>query len=110
MPGGIGTLEELFEVMTWAQLGFQQTVGLLNTEGSTIICCNLSTMLQRRFHRRRTPAHSFASDPAQSYYNNAGDAIPDHKKICRITQTHTIFVEALLIDRLFFWQCAANTE
>ena len=34
MPGGIGTLEELFEAMTWAQLGFhEKPVGLLNVSG-----------------------------------------------------------------------------
>jgi uncharacterized protein (TIGR00730 family) len=34
MPGGIGTLEEWFEVWTWSQLGFQpKPCGLLNVAG-----------------------------------------------------------------------------
>lgn len=34
LPGGIGTLEELFEVFTWAQLGFhEKPLGLLNVHG-----------------------------------------------------------------------------
>jgi uncharacterized protein (TIGR00730 family) len=34
LPGGVGTLEELFEVVTWAQLGIHaKPVGLLNTAG-----------------------------------------------------------------------------
>jgi len=34
LPGGIGTLEELFEIWTWAQLGFhQKPCGVLNVAG-----------------------------------------------------------------------------
>ena len=33
LPGGYGTLEELLEVITWAQLGFhRKPIGLLNVE------------------------------------------------------------------------------
>lgn len=34
IPGGLGTLEELFEIWTWRQLAFhEKPIGVLNTEG-----------------------------------------------------------------------------
>jgi uncharacterized protein (TIGR00730 family) len=53
LPGGIGTLEELFETFTWLQLGFhEKPVGLLNVEGFYDQLLNfLQTVTTERFLR-----------------------------------------------------------
>jgi uncharacterized protein (TIGR00730 family) len=51
LPGGIGTLEEFFEVWTWVQLGLmQKPVGLLNTDGFfDPLLTFLDQLVERRF-------------------------------------------------------------
>jgi uncharacterized protein (TIGR00730 family) len=58
LPGGIGTLEELYEVWTWRQLGYhQQPIGLLNVDGF------YDTLLA---FMQQTVAEGFLSAPQQA--------------------------------------------
>ena len=51
LPGGMGTLEELFEIITWLQLGLhQKPIGLLNINGFYNDLINmLETMVRKGF-------------------------------------------------------------
>lgn len=58
LPGGLGTVEELFEMLTWAQLGFhQKPVGILNAGGyfdhlSTFLDHAVAEQFVKREHRK----------------------------------------------------------
>lgn len=51
LPGGLGTLEELFEMLTWAQLGFHnKPIGLVNVAGYyDLLLSFLDRMVDERF-------------------------------------------------------------
>ena len=51
LPGGFGTMEELFEILTWAQLGLhKKPIGLLNVNGFYDELVRLiKTMVKKKF-------------------------------------------------------------
>jgi uncharacterized protein (TIGR00730 family) len=51
LPGGLGTLEELFEMLTWSQLGFHnKPIGLVNVAGYfDLLLAFLDHAVQERF-------------------------------------------------------------
>lgn len=51
LPGGFGTLEEFFEVLTWLQLGLhQKPIGILNVNGFyDFLLRQMDVMVEQRF-------------------------------------------------------------
>jgi hypothetical protein len=68
LPGGFGTLDELFEVLTWSQLAIHQhPIGVLNVDGffDGILAC-LDTMVTRGFLRRQDRARLVSADSPEA--------------------------------------------
>jgi len=51
LPGGLGTMEEFFEVLTWLQLGLHnKPIGILNVNGYyDFLLKQLDVMVEQRF-------------------------------------------------------------
>lgn len=68
LPGGIGTLEELYEVWTWRQLGYhRQPIGLLNIDGfyDTLLAFMLQTVDEGFLSAQQLAAVEVGSDPVE---------------------------------------------
>lgn len=68
LPGGYGTMDELFEILTWAQLRiFMGPVGLLNVNGFyDLLLLQLDKMIEEGFLRAETRGLLVvAEDPAE---------------------------------------------
>ena len=80
LPGGFGTFDELFENLTWAQIGLHsKPVGLLNTRG---YFNPLMAMVEHAFtegfiYAEHRMLLTHASDPEELLASLAGHPIPD---------------------------------
>jgi hypothetical protein len=86
LPGGIGTLEELFETFTWLQLGFhQKPVGLLDVEGYFgHLTTFLDRMVEENFLRADQLAMLHRNTQAESLLDElAGFEAPDSESYAR---------------------------
>jgi uncharacterized protein (TIGR00730 family) len=86
LPGGVGTMDELWEAVSWAQLGYhEKPVGLLNVAGfyDGLIAFN-ATMIKVGFVRAQHAGILIADDSLDALLDKM-DAYQPHETIFRMT-------------------------
>ncbi|GGC04557.1 putative cytokinin riboside 5'-monophosphate phosphoribohydrolase [Oxalicibacterium flavum] len=78
LPGGIGTLEELFEMLTWSQLDFhQKPIGVLNVEGFYAgLICFLQNLVDTGFVKAEQAALMMHEDNADALLQRLQTWVP----------------------------------
>jgi len=90
MPGGVGTFEEFFEVVTWTQLGLhRKPCGLLNVQGFyTALAAFIDQAVSEGFIKRvHRAAIVVDNDPARLLDTLARVDLPDVPKWIRREET-----------------------
>lgn len=92
MPGGVGTLEELFEVFTWAKLGFhQKPIGLMNVDGFYDSLLQLiQHMVTQRFLKEEHAELLIAEEQPEALLQRFKSFLPLQLKVASSADSATI--------------------
>lgn len=83
IPGGFGTIDELFEILTWAQLGLhEKPIGILNVNGFyDFLLKQLEVMIQEGFLKQESRDLLLVSDNIEDLLQQMENFKPSpHKK------------------------------
>jgi len=83
IPGGFGTIDELFEILTWAQLGLhEKPIGILNVNGFyDFLLKQLEVMIQEGFLKQESRDLLLVSDNLEDLFYQMEHFKPSpHKK------------------------------